>query len=104
MRNVENGLNSTESTTNTPQTPSFGAYVLTWNFWVEMLIFVISVSGSICIVYQLLQGFLFWFTANLISIVYFSFKKQYPLALQQFGFLIANTLGIVHNYEIVFSF
>ncbi|CCV02197.1 hypothetical protein IIV30_002R [Invertebrate iridescent virus 30] len=74
----------------------------TYSFWIETAIFIISVVGAICISYQQLQGFLLWFISNIISIIYFAFKKQYPLTLQQIVFLITTILGIVYNYDKIF--
>lgn len=74
------------------------------SFWIETAIFIISVIGAICIAYQQSKGFLFWLISNLISIIYFASKKQYPLTLQQIVFLITTILGIIHNYRTIFSF
>lgn len=82
--------------------PQDGPLWKTYNFWIEITIFIISVIGAICISYQLLQGFLLWFFSNLISIIYFTLKKQYPLTLQQIVFLITTILGIVHNFDQIF--
>jgi nicotinamide riboside transporter PnuC len=70
----------------------------TSNFWIETVIFFISVVGSIFISYGIMQGFLLWFVSNIICILYFSKQKQYPLALQSVVFLITTILGIV-NYK-----
>lgn len=69
----------------------------TCNFWVETVIFIISVIGAALVAYGIMEGFLLWFVSNSISIVYFLFKKQYPLSLQQFVFLIITILGIIHH-------
>jgi len=70
----------------------------TSNFWIETIIFLISVLGSIFISYGIMQGFLLWFVSNIICILYFFKQKQYPLALQSVVFLITTILGIV-NYK-----
>ena len=70
----------------------------TSNFWIETVIFFISVVGSIFISYGIMQGFLLWFVSNIICILYFFKQKQYPLALQSVVFLITTILGIV-NYK-----
>jgi nicotinamide riboside transporter PnuC len=70
----------------------------TSNFWIETIIFFISVVGSIFISYGIMQGFLLWFVSNIICILYFFKQKQYPLALQSVVFLITTILGIV-NYK-----
>lgn len=75
----------------------------TFNFWIETTIFVISVLGAICIAFGVMKGFLLWFVSNSICIGYFSFGKQYPLALQQLVFLITTILGIVHHSENIFN-
>lgn len=74
----------------------------TLNFWVETAIFIISVVGAICISYNIMQGFLLWLISNSICIIYFTIRKQYPLTLQQFVFLITTILGIVHNFDDIF--
>lgn len=74
-----------------------------YNFWIESIIFVISVLGAICIVYGIMKGFLLWFISNSICIVYFIVQKQYPLSLQQFVFLITTILGIVQHSDQIFK-
>lgn len=74
----------------------------TWNFWVEMTIFIISVVGAVLVAFGIMKGFLLWFVSNTISIVYFVVKKQYPLSIQQFVFLITTILGIIHHSNNIF--
>ncbi|ADO00462.1 hypothetical protein WIV_gp118 [Wiseana iridescent virus] len=74
----------------------------TYNFWVEMAIFIISVVGAIFIAYNSTKGFLLWFVSNTMCMVYFFVRKQYPLALQQLVFLGTTILGIVNNFQSIF--
>ncbi|CCV02020.1 hypothetical protein IIV25_002R [Invertebrate iridovirus 25] len=74
----------------------------TYNFWVEMAIFIISVVGAIFIAYNSTKGFLLWFVSNTMCMVYFFVRKQYPLALQQLVFLGTTILGIVNNFQTIF--
>lgn len=68
------------------------------NFWIETLIFVISVLGALCVAFGiLLIGFLLWLVSNTISILYFIKQKQYPLSLQQMVFLITTCIGVYNN-------
>lgn len=71
----------------------------TWNFWVEAVIFIISAVGAVLVAFGIMKGFLLWFVSNTISIVYFVVKKQYPLSIQQFVFLIT---GIIHHSNNIF--
>lgn len=74
-----------------------------YNFWIETAIFLLSVIGAVCISYNILKGFLLWFLSNTICAIYFTTQKQYPLALQQFVFLITTILGIIQNSDVIFK-
>ena len=74
----------------------------TSNFWIETIIFLISVLGSIFISYGIIQGFLLLFVSNIICFLYFFKQKQYPLALQSVVFLIITILGIVKYKKQIF--
>lgn len=68
------------------------------NFWIETLIFIISVLGALCVAFGImLIGFLLWLVSNTISILYFIKQKQYPLSLQQMVFLITTCIGVYNN-------
>lgn len=68
------------------------------NFWIETLIFIISVLGALCVSFGImLIGFLLWLVSNTISILYFIKQKQYPLSLQQMVFLITTCIGVYNN-------
>ncbi|AAG02707.1 hypothetical protein AMV001 [Betaentomopoxvirus amoorei] len=71
----------------------------TINFWIEIFIFIISVSGSIMISLANFNGLWLWIISNISSIAYFTYKKQYPLCLQQCVFLTTTILGIYYNWD-----
>ncbi len=81
----EETLNPNKSKTlNTTITSKAKILIKSKNFWIETLIFVISVLGALCVAFGImLIGFLLWLVSNTISILYFIKQKQYPLSLQQ---------------------
>lgn len=70
-----------------------------WNFYVELVIFIISVSGAICVASNHAEGFFLWLLSNSIALLYFIITKQYPLSVQQFVFLGTTCLGIYNNFS-----
>lgn len=68
-------------------------------FWIELVIFILSVIGAILIAYQNFNGFWLWIISNILSIIYFSYCEQYPLVFQQCVFLITSILGIYNNWN-----
>lgn len=70
----------------------------TLTFYIEMVIFLISVVGALLVSFNLyLYGFILWLFSNTFSIAYFIFQKQYPLVCQQLVFLITTILGVYNN-------
>ncbi len=89
----EETLNPNKSKTlNTTITSKAKILIKSKNFWIETLIFVISVLGALCVAFGImLIGFLLWLVSNTISILYFIKQKQYPLLYyKQMVFLIYN--------------
>lgn len=95
----EETLNPNNSKTLNPTITSKAKILIkSKNFWIETLIFVISVFGALCVAFGiLLIGFLLWLVSNTISILYFIKQKQYPLSLQQMVFLITTCIGVYNN-------
>ncbi|AAK81982.1 049L [Invertebrate iridescent virus 6] len=87
-----------EETLNPTITSKAKILIKSKNFWIETLIFVISVFGALCVAFGImLIGFLLWLVSNTISILYFIKQKQYPLSLQQMVFLITTCIGVYNN-------
>lgn len=70
----------------------------TLTFYIEMVIFLISVVGALLVSFNLyLYGFILWLFSNTFSIAYFIFQKQYPLVCQQVVFLVTTIIGVYNN-------
>lgn len=80
------------------------AKFLNWNFFLQFLIFLLSVIGAICVSLQENKGFVLWLFSNFISIGYFFYQKQYPLFLQQIVFTVTTILGIWYNWSSIITF
>lgn len=65
---------------------------------IEVLIFILSVAGTILIAYAEPVRFIVWLFSNVISIGYFGLNKQYPLMAQQMVLLVPTILGIYNGY------
>lgn len=73
-------------------------YWRTSKFFIEFLIFFISVSGAICVATHHFEGFFAWLVSNTIALIYFLINKQYPLSIQQSVFLCTTLLGIYESF------
>lgn len=82
----------------------FLVYIKNINVWIETFIFIISVLGAMCMAMNIMKGWLFWLVSNTISIFYFYKQNQYPLAIQQFVFLIVTCIGIYQSWEYIIMF